>query len=298
MSVTTVNTTGIGTLLKERIRAYAQLSKLRLSLLVVFSAVMAYLYDAISYQWMSLVWLSLGGMLVTASSNTLNQIIEKDSDKFMERTKLRPLPSGVLSSLEATIFAGFTGVIGIAILGYYFNSLSGLLGALSLLSYAFIYTPFKKLSPASVFVGAIPGSMPLLIGATAASGHISNSGLILFSIQFLWQIPHFWSIAWLLNEDYKKGGFSLLPSSGGKNRDAALQNIPYLIMLLFISLLPLVLGLSGWISAFICFFTGMYFLYCGIQLAIDLKDSSAKRLMFASFIYVPVVQLSLILDKI
>jgi protoheme IX farnesyltransferase len=285
-------------IIREKLKVYAQLSKVRLSLLVVFSAVMAFLYEQVPYTWIEIVLLSLGGFLVTSASNTINQIIEKDTDKLMTRTENRPLPSGNISVLEATIFAGFTGVAGIAILGIYFNTLSGLLGSLSLLSYAFIYTPFKKLSPASVFVGAIPGSMPLLIGATAAAGQITSGGIILFVIQFLWQIPHFWSIAWLLNSDYEKGGFYLLPSAKGKSREAALQNIPYLIMLLFVSFAPFIIGQVGIYALVAAFVAGMYFLYRGIQLAIDLSDRSAKQLMFASFIYIPVVQLAFVFDKI
>lgn len=288
----------IFSILREKLSVYAQLSKVRLSLLVVFSAVMAFLYEQVPYTWVQLFLLSMGGFLITAASNTINQIIEKDTDKLMARTENRPLPSANISVLKATIFAGVTGFAGIAILGYYFNALSGLLGSLSLISYAFIYTPFKKLSPASVFVGAIPGSMPLLIGATAAAGQVTSGGLILFAIQFLWQIPHFWSIAWLLNSDYQKGGFSLLPSSNGKSREAALQNIPYLIMLLFVSFIPFLMGQVGVYALVFAFAAGMYFLYRGIQLAIDLTDKSAKQLMFASFIYIPVVQLSFVIDKL
>ena len=173
-----------------------------------------------------------------------------------------------------------------------------LLGALALISYAFIYTPFKRISPVSVFIGAIPGSIPLLIGYTAASGTIGTIGIVLFTIQFFWQIPHFWSIAWLLDEDYKKAGYFLLPSNEGKTRNTALQNIPYLIGLLAVSALPFILNISGIASLIVSLIAGIYFLSAGIQLATDLSDKSARKLMFASFIYLPVVFLALVLDKI
>ncbi len=277
-----------------------ELTKFRLSFLVVFSAVMAYLLaiPASSADWLKILFLSLGGFLVTASSNTINQIIEKDIDRLMDRTKNRPLPAGRMKSMEAYLVAGLTGVIGIFILGFIFNPISGLLGALALISYAFIYTPFKKISPASVFIGAIPGSMPLLIGWTAATSSIGIGGIVLFAIQFFWQIPHFWSIAWLLNDDYAKGGYQLLPSTEGKTRITALQNIPYLFCLIAVSILPYALGYTGVISLAVALIMGFFFLVKGIQLATDLSDKSARKLMFASFIYIPVVFIAFVLDKI
>ena len=284
---------------KGKLASFAELAKVRLSFLVVFSAVMAYVLGISEIlNWYSIVLLSLGGFLVTASSNCINQIIEKDIDKLMTRTMNRPLPTGSLSVFEAYLFAGITGVSGILLLGYYFNPISGLMGALALISYAFIYTPFKSLGPTAVFIGAIPGSMPLLIGWTAATGEISLGGIVLFFIQFFWQIPHFWSIAWLLNEDYKKAGYHLLPSTEGKNRATALQNLPFHILLILTSTIPYFMGLTGLSSLFVALICGFFFMLKGFQLAIDLKDSSAKKLMFASFIYLPIVLISFVLDKI
>lgn len=284
---------------KSKLALFAELAKVRLSFLVVFSAVMAFMLGWTGIiDWTKILWLVSGGFFITAASNTINQIIEKDLDKLMSRTKGRPLPTGQLSLVEAAIFAGTTGILGIFILSYFFNPLSGVLGALSLISYAFIYTPSKRLSPISVFVGAIPGSMPLLIGWTAATGAISIEGVVLFGIQFFWQIPHFWSIAWLLNEDYEKAGFKLLPSSNGKTRMTALQNIPYLLMLILSGTFPYVLGMAGKASLLISLIAGFYFLFQGVQLTIDTKDKSARRLMFASFIYLPVVFLAYVIDKI
>lgn len=289
----------IGKLLSLKLKDIMELTKFRLSFLVVFSAVMAYLLaNPFAADWLKITLLSLGGFLVTASSNTINQLIEKDTDKLMDRTKNRPLPAGRMKPIEAYLIAGFTGVIGIFILGVVFNPVSGLLGALALISYAFIYTPFKKISPVAVFIGAIPGSMPLLIGWTAATGTIGLGGILLFTIQFFWQIPHFWSIAWLLNEDYQKAGYHLLPSSDGKNRTTALQNIPYLVCLIAVSTLPYAFGFTGIISLAISLIAGLFFLIKGIQLATDISDKSARSLMFASFIYIPVVFIAFVLDKI
>ena len=286
-------------ILSLKLKDILELTKLRLSLLVVFSAIMAYLLAIeTAVVWSNVFFLFLGGFLVTASSNTVNQIIEKDLDKLMTRTQNRPLPAGRMRLVEAYMIAGITGVSGILILAFYFNTLSGLLGALALISYAFIYTPFKRISPVSVFIGAIPGSIPLLIGYTAASGTIGTIGIVLFTIQFFWQIPHFWSIAWLLDEDYKKAGYFLLPSNEGKTRNTALQNIPYLIGLLAVSTLPYILNISGIASLIVSLIAGIYFLSAGIQLATDLTDKSARKLMFASFIYLPIVFLALVIDKI
>lgn len=290
--------TNIGQLIRQRVSAYNQLAKTRLSLLVVFSSIMAYLFENVAFSWMSLLLLGLGGYLVTASSNTINQILEKETDKLMNRTMNRPLPSGNLTVIEATIFAGLTGVIGIGILSFYFNPLSGLLAALSLLIYAFIYTPFKRISPAAVFIGAVPGALPLLIGSTVATGQITLPGFVLFVIQFMWQMPHFWAIAWILNDDYTKGGFSLLPSGKGKSRDAALQILPYNVLLILSSALPFLFGFAGMTSLIISLICGFLFMYSAVQLCIDLTDKSAKKLMFASFFYIPIVQISLVLDKI
>lgn len=283
-----------------KLKDIAELTKIRLSLLVVFSAVMAYLLALPNgtINWMNVAFLSLGGFLITASSNTINQIIEKDTDKLMDRTKNRPLPAGRMKLIEAYLIAGICGVIGITILATVFNPISGFLGAVSLISYAFIYTPFKKISPIAVFIGAIPGSMPLLIGSTCVTGTITMEGMTLFAIQFFWQIPHFWSIAWLLNEDYKKAGYHLLPSKEGKNRTTALQNIPYLVCLIAVSIVPYTLGMVGITALIVALIAGFLFLIAGIQLATDLSDKSARKLMFASFLYIPIVFIGFVLDKI
>ena len=216
----------------------------------------------------------------------------------MPRTSKRPLPSGEISIIEAAIFAGVNAVGGILFLTFYFNPIAGLLAALSLMIYGFIYTPFKRISPIAVFIGAIPGALPLLIGSAAAQGYVTTAGYILFTIQLLWQMPHFWAIAWVMDEDYRKGGFTLLPSGKGKSRDAAIQIVIYNIALLFVSALPFMLNYAGLVSLIIALICGFIYLQSAIQLTIDLSVKSARKLMFASFLYIPIVQIALILDKI
>lgn len=296
-TIQTYHKNSLATKLLEAYVIFAQITKLRLSLLVVFSAVMSYWFADVNMSTVAILLLSIAGFLVTASANIINQILEKETDKLMDRTKNRPLPNQKISVVYASLLAGLFGIVGIAILGFYFNPISGLLGALSLISYAFIYTPFKKISPVAVFIGAVPGSMPLLIGWTAATGSISIGGVILFAVQFFWQIPHFWAIAWLLNDDYNKAGFYLLPNNE-KSRKTALLNIPYLVILIFVGFLPFIFQLTGLISLIITTITGLFFLLQAIQLSTDISDKSAKKLMFASFIYLPVVLISLNLDKI
>jgi protoheme IX farnesyltransferase len=286
-------------ILRARLNDYAQLTKLRLSFLVVFSAVAAFiLVGNGQLLWADIFMLGLAGFMVTGASNTLNQVIEKSEDQLMARTKDRPLAAGRMNSTEALLLAGVLGTVGIAILGFRFNALSGLMGALALISYAFVYTPFKKISAVAVFFGAIPGAMPLLIGCSAATGSIGPLAIVLFAIQFFWQMPHFWAIAWLSRDDYARAGFDLLPGSGEKERLVALQNLPYLVLLILAGIFPYMMGVSGVASLVIISLCGAYFLYCGIKLVVDLKDKSARMLMFASFVYIPVTLLALIIDKV
>ena len=198
--------------LLTRIQDYAQLTKMRLASLVVFSAAMAYMTVPGQVNWIGLFWLTVGGFLVTGSANGFNQIIERDLDRKMDRTRLRPLPDLRISLAEAWLVCIVSGVIGIFILTYFMNVRSGLLGALAIVLYALVYTPMKKQSPFAVFVGAVPGAIPPLLGYVAATDGFTLQAWVLFSIQFIWQFPHFWAIAWVLHDDYKKAGFNLLPS--------------------------------------------------------------------------------------
>ena len=298
MHSSAVHTTGFVGQLTRKLADYAMLTKIRLSGLVVFSAVIGYIFSGVGIQVLPLLLLTLGGMLVTASSNALNQILEKDTDAKMPRTQNRPLPTGRMLTLEAVIAAGVMGVAGIAVLSFYFNALAGVLSALSLLSYAFVYTPLKRITPLAVFIGAFPGAFPVLIGYVCATGMIDYQAMILFSVQFLWQFPHFWAIAWVSFEDYLKGGFMLLPSSSGKSRASALQCFIYCTFLLIVSMMPYFLGMMHMAGAAVVFVSGCLFLFLSYQLYRTVSSQAARLLMFGSFIYLPVVQLAFILSKI
>ncbi len=284
--------TGIG----QKVKDYILLTKLRLSLLVIFSSAIGYLMvPHVGIDWIKICWLLLGGLLTTSGSNALNQVSEKDYDKLMTRTANRPLPTGRMSVTEALLAAGICGVGGILILWYNFNVMAALLSAVALLSYAFIYTPLKRISPIAVFVGAIPGALPPLIGWVAATGSISNEALILFAIQFLWQFPHFWAIAWVCYDDYIKAGFKLLPSKEGRNKFSALQNIVYILVLIPVSIIPMSLHMTSWVSTGIVLFAGVLFLIPAIKLYRECTMKAARQLMFMSFFYLPIVQLALLI---
>ena len=281
-----------------KLQDYKLLIKFRLSSIVVFSAGIGYIFAAQgTIDYFLLTMLLLGGFFITGASNAFNEILEKDSDKLMKRTANRPLPANRMNVTEAILIAGILGVLGIAILAIFFNTLSALVGAVSLLIYSFIYTPLKRVSNIAVFVGAIPGALPPIIGWIAYTGNIELGALILFSIQFLWQFPHFWAIAWVAFEDYKTGGFNLLPSSN-KDKSSALQNMIYISFLIPVSLLPFILGITGFISALIILAAGVVFLWQAFNLYYSCENKHAKVLMIGSFFYLPIVFLSLIFDKI
>ena len=274
------------------------LVKMRLSLLVVFSAAIGYLFATGGmFNYTQLLLLSVGGLLVTGASNAVNQVIEKDIDRVMTRTQNRPLPTDRMTLTEAVVAAGLMGISGIIILTYFFNPVAGVLSAISLLSYAFIYTPLKRFTPIAVFVGAIPGALPPMIGYVCATGVIDFAAIILFSIQFVWQFPHFWSIAWLQFEDYKKAGIMLLPSPSGKTRSSAVQNIIYCTVLLIASMIPYFFNMVNLIGAAFIAAVGVMFLFMAIDHYRKCEDKTARTLMFGSFIYLPVMQLALVLGR-
>lgn len=282
----------------SRLKEYAALTKMRLSGLVLFSAVFGYLIVADVVIWSELLALCLGGFLVTGSSNGINQIIEKDLDKLMTRTQNRPIPNGRLTSVEAIWVTAIMGVAGIAILWFALNPLSGLLGALALLIYTALYTPMKRITPWAVFVGAIPGAIPPMLGAVAATGEFGLEPGILFAIQFMWQFPHFWAIAWKIDEDYSKAGFRLLPSAGGKNKSSAFQILVYTLFLIPTSLLPNLFHMAGWIYMIAALILGTWFLLLAIKLYQSCTDKAASKLMFASFFYLPILLIFYFLDKL
>lgn len=278
----------------SKAQGFALLTKFRLSFLVVLSAVISYFTISPEINTLKLIGIIVGGFLVTGAANGINQVIEKDLDKLMTRTSNRPLPQNILTRSEALIFCLVLAVAGTFILGYYVNALSGLLGALSVILYTSVYTPLKRKTPFSVFVGAFPGAIPTLIGAVAGSdgfGEFSFHAWLLFAVQFMWQFPHFWAIAWVMHEDYQKAGFFMLPSLGGRDKSSAFQVVIYTLFLIPVSLLPQIFGLANLVSGLFVFVFGLFFLLQAITLYLKMDLASARKLMFGSFIYLPLVQL-------
>jgi len=280
-------------------RAYLQMLKPRLSMLVAFSSVFGYvLGNTGSLNSGIVAALFFGGFLVSGSAVIINQILEKDLDALMKRTMNRPLPLNILSIAEAKIWAALTGVVGLVMLWLVTNPLTVVLSFASLVLYAFVYTPLKRVGPIAVFVGAIPGALPPLLGWVAATGELSYLAFVIFGIQFIWQFPHFWSIAWVADEDYKKAGFRLLPNGGKKDMATAFQIMTYTLFLIPISLLPAKFGLTGINSAFIAVVCGTLFLSQTFMLMKNPTRKSALKIMFGSFLYLPIVQIAFILDKV
>lgn len=280
----------------SKIAGFLKLTKMRLGSLVVFSAVLTYLTVAEKIDWIELIALAIGGLLVTGAANGFNQIIEKDLDALMERTRQRPMPTEVLSAFEAFLFCSLIGIIGTVLLWVFTNPLSGIVGFISIILYALVYTPLKQKSPIAVFIGAFPGAFPTMIGGIAATegfGHLTFFTLILFSIQFVWQFPHFWSLAWFNNEDYARANFHLLPSKGGKDDFSKFQILIYSVFLLIVSVFPFVFGFVGLIST-------LAVLVCGFALLLQAynfyklgTDEQARKLFLITLVYLPLVQLAL-----
>ncbi|MBS1563129.1 MAG: protoheme IX farnesyltransferase [Bacteroidetes bacterium] len=278
------------------------LIKFSLSFMVVFSAVISFLLvPRNGYSLKMIVLLFVGGLLVTGSANAINQVVERDTDALMKRTAKRPVASGRMSVEEGWAFAIITGLLGVAILGYFFNLTSALLAAFSLFLYAFIYTPLKKVNSISVLVGAVPGALPCLIGWCAGfydDSIIWSGGWALFAIQFFWQFPHFWAIAWIAHKDYSGAGFKLLPSVEGPTKYSAIQAIIYSLLLIPVGVLPWLVHMSGWVSLLIILVANLYMVWLSIRLYTKMEVKAARRVMFTSYIYLPVVLLSLLADKI
>ncbi len=286
-------------LVVARGRDYAQLMKPNLSFMVVFSSVVGYLMaPGISFAWREVLILFAGGMLVTSSANTINQILERNSDRFMKRTALRPLPDGRMGTTEAWIIVVIAAAAGVGLLAYYFNWASAALSFLSLLLYGFAYTPLKKIHPIATFVGAIPGALPPLIGWVAATGSFGMGGWVLFLIQFFWQFPHFWAIAWVGYEDYMKAGIRMLPSREGKTSFTGLQCMFYSIVLVPLVAFPRMMNLSGNTGMWVSMLAGGLYFAASVVFFLRNDHASAKRVMFASFIYLPTVLLALLFSKI
>ncbi len=277
-----------------------ELTKFRLTLSVVFSSFISYILGSESINFIDLTYLLTGGILIVSSSNIFNQIIERDLDKLMNRTKNRPLPKNKIKINTALLLAITTGVLGI-ILMYLINIKVAILAAVSIFLYTAIYTPMKLVSPLAVFVGAIPGAFPFMIGWVAATNEIGIETITLFLMQFFWQFPHFWSIGWSQSEDYKKAGFKMLPT-GKKDKSTSAQILFYSIWAVIISIVPsfgitgnLRLSLFGLIFVIIL---GVFLVYKSYLLFIDGNNENAKRLMLTSIVYLTLVQLTFLLDKV
>lgn len=284
--------------LMSTLKIVFQLTKFRLSFLVSFSAIFGFVLASDSFKILDLLILGLSGYLVTASSVINNQILEKELDEKMDRTKKRPLPTNKISKYNSLIISLIFMFFGLFLMLFFFNVIAFLLSLASLIIYTFVYTPLKRVGPIAVFVGAIPGALPPLIGWVAFSGEITIEAIIIFSIQFIWQFPHFWAIAWIYHEDYKKVGFKLLPSKGEKNFNTALNIMTYTLFLIPLGLLPTIFGITGIVSGAIAVCCAILFLAQTFKLFKDYSRSSALKIMFGSFIYLPIVQISFILDKI
>ncbi len=289
----------------KKIKDYLQLVKLSLSIMVVFSSVISYLLapKVVAYNWGMIILLFAGGMLVTGSANAINQVVEKDTDALMKRTANRPVAAGRMSEAEGWAFAVITGALGVFILGNYFNWLSAGLAALSLFLYAFIYTPLKKINSIAVLMGAVPGALPCLIGWVAGDDKLSTGGWVLFALQFFWQFPHFWAIAWIAHKDYSAVGFKLLPAEKGPTKFTALQTVMYSLLLIPVTLIPYFTGICeygdvrGIIALVLIVLANLFMLERCIALYRKMDVGSARKVMFGSYMYLPVVLLALLLSK-
>jgi protoheme IX farnesyltransferase len=297
----------ISTKESNKLKDYLQLTKPSLNIMVVFSSVVSYLLAprVITYDWTSIGLLFIGGYLVTGSANAINQVVEKDTDARMKRTASRPVAAGRMSEGEGWAFAVITGLAGVLLLGLQFNWLSAGLSAFSLFLYAFVYTPLKKINAVAVLVGAFPGALPCLIGWAAGNDTIFESGngwkdyggWVLFAIQFLWQFPHFWAIAWIAHRDYSGAGFRLLPAKEGPTRYTAMQTVIYSLLLVPVGTLGYLIGLTGLTSMIVVSGANLFLVFQCFRLYREMEPKAARRVMFSSYLYLVVVFLALLADK-
>lgn len=289
---------GTASIIRSKLKDYQQLMKFTLSFTVVFSSVVSYLMvPGIEFDILSVLLLFAGGMLVTGAANAINQIVEKDTDAKMKRTASRPVASGRMHIDEAATFSVVAAIFGIFIIGLWFNWMAAGIAAFSLFLYGFIYTPLKKVHSISVLIGAIPGALPCLIGWAAGDPLLGIGGWTLFALQFFWQFPHFWAIAWVAHEDYSSAGFKLLPDVGGPTKYAAVQSILYSVLLIPIGVMPYVFGMSGMASMIIVGIANLVMFWQCVRLFREMNVTAARRVMFGSYFYLPIVLLSLLADK-
>ncbi|HSD13456.1 MAG TPA: heme o synthase [Flavobacterium sp.] len=281
---------------------FKEITKAGLAVSVVFSSIVGYLLgvsDEFPFSWMTFILLAVGGYCMVGASNVYNQIIEKDLDALMDRTKNRPLPSGRTTKQNAFILGTALTLIGLTIL-YSINPKTAMFGAISIFLYTCVYTPLKTITPLSVFVGAFPGAIPFMLGWVAATNNFGIEAGTLFLIQFFWQFPHFWAIGWFLYKDYEKAGFFMLPT-GKQDKKTALQTILYTVWLIIASLLP-VLGFTGdlklsYIAAGIVLLLGLWMLYFAVKLYKEMDEKAARKLMLVSVSYISLLQLVYVIDK-
>lgn len=282
----------------SKVKDYFQLIKFTLSFTVVFSCVVCYLLAPnVRFDFFSVLFLFIAGMLITGSANAINQTVERDTDALMRRTANRPVAAGRMQVNEAWAFSIITGIAGVFLMWYKFNLQSAMLGLFSLVLYTFVYTPLKKINSISVLVGAFPGALPCLVGWVAATGAFSAGGWILFGIQFLWQFPHFWAIAWVSHKDYLKAGFKLLPGKGGPTKFTALQGVIYSMFMIPVGMLPFYFHISGSISLWIVMICNFSMVYLSVMLFIKMDVKAARKVMFGSYFYLMIVFLALLFDK-
>lgn len=286
----------------QKIKDYKILIKLSLSFTVVFTCVICFLLVPNNgYNLKMICILFLAGLMITGSANAINQAVEKDSDALMKRTANRPVAAGRMSDKEAYLFAIIAGVLGCLMMWYFFNFIAAFLSAFSLFLYAFIYTPLKKVNSVSVLVGGFPGAIPCLIGWVAGfydQPIAWTGGLILFAIQFIWQFPHFWAIAWVSHQDYTRAGFKLLPSKEGPTKFTAMQAIMYSVLMIPIGVLPKYFGMTGTTSMWILIVANLFMVVQCVRLFNEMDIKAARRVMFSSYIYLPIVYLALLWDKL
>ncbi len=292
----------------NKIKDYLSLIKLSLSIMVVFSSVISFLLapgsDAYVDIWKMILLLFVSGMLVTGSANAINQVVEKDTDARMKRTSSRPIAAGRMSVSEGWTFAIITGVAGVLMMGYFFNWLMAGLAAFSLFLYAFIYTPLKKINSIAVLAGAIPGALPCLIGWAAGNNDLALGGWILFAFQFFWQFPHFWAIAWVAHKDYSSVGFKLLPAEEGPTKFTAIQTIAYSLILVPVTIAPYYTGIctfedmKGKISVVLIILANVFMVSRCVNLYRKMDVSSARKVMFGSYMYLPVILLAMLMSKV
>ncbi len=278
---------------------FKEITKVRLAVSVVFSSIAGYMLGAVEVNLVSILILAFGGYCMVGASNAYNQVIERDLDALMKRTRNRPIPAGRMSVATAMTIAVTLTILGIVTL-YFLNPKTAMFGAISIFLYTSVYTPLKTKTPLSVFVGAFPGAIPFMLGWVAATDNFGIEPGTLFMIQFFWQFPHFWALGWMLDDDYKKGGFKMLPT-GKKDRGTALQIIMYTLWMILISIIP-VFGFTGRLqlsvgAAVLIFMMGLVMLFFAFRLYEKRDNASARKLMLASVSYITLMQLVYVIDK-